>query len=124
MTLAETASIFCETLVVEEGLQRLTGRDRLALLDVELETHASFCKLRHPRDHPGEAHIAAFPSVRQAISEPMLGDQRGPENPPPVASSRKQNHLTAPSLPLPRNSSTRTTGMISHVAQTSCGKVA
>ena len=36
MALAETASIFCETLVVEEGLQRLTGRDRLALLDVNL----------------------------------------------------------------------------------------
>jgi oligoendopeptidase F len=36
MALAETASIFCETLVVEEGLQRLEGRDRLALLDVNL----------------------------------------------------------------------------------------
>ena len=37
MALAETASIFCETLVVEEGLQRLTGNDRLALLDVDLQ---------------------------------------------------------------------------------------
>jgi len=37
MALAETASIFCETLVVEEGLQRLTGSDRLALLDVDLQ---------------------------------------------------------------------------------------
>ncbi|MEO5902046.1 MAG: M3 family oligoendopeptidase [Ilumatobacteraceae bacterium] len=37
MALAETASIFCETLVVEEGLTRLTGRDRLALLDVDLQ---------------------------------------------------------------------------------------
>ena len=37
MALAETASIFCETLVVEEGLQRLTGRDRLALLDTDLQ---------------------------------------------------------------------------------------
>lgn len=36
MALAETASIFCETLVVEEGLQHLVGRDRLALLDVNL----------------------------------------------------------------------------------------
>ncbi len=36
MALAETASIFCETLVVEEGLTHLTGRDRLALLDVNL----------------------------------------------------------------------------------------
>ena len=36
MALAETASIFCETLVVEEGLQHLTGADRLALLDVDL----------------------------------------------------------------------------------------
>jgi pepF/M3 family oligoendopeptidase len=36
MALAETASIFCETLVVEEGLQHLAGRDRLALLDVNL----------------------------------------------------------------------------------------
>jgi oligoendopeptidase F len=37
MALAETASIFCETLVVEEGLGRLEGRDRLALLDVDLQ---------------------------------------------------------------------------------------
>ncbi len=37
MALAETASIFCETLVVEEGLQRLTGAERLALLDIELQ---------------------------------------------------------------------------------------
>ena len=37
MALAETASIFCETLVVEEGLARLQGKDRLALLDVDLQ---------------------------------------------------------------------------------------
>lgn len=37
MALAETASIFCETLVVEEGLGRLEGRDRLSLLDVDLQ---------------------------------------------------------------------------------------
>lgn len=36
MALAETASIFCETLVVEEGLSRLDGAERLALLDVDL----------------------------------------------------------------------------------------
>ena len=36
MALAETASIFCETLVVEAGLGHLTGADRLALLDVDL----------------------------------------------------------------------------------------
>jgi oligoendopeptidase F len=36
MALAETASIFCETLVVEAGLERLEGPDRLALLDVDL----------------------------------------------------------------------------------------
>lgn len=36
MALAETASIFCETLVVEAGLERLEGADRLALLDVDL----------------------------------------------------------------------------------------
>ena len=36
MALAETASIFCETLVVEAGLKRLQGRERLALLDVDL----------------------------------------------------------------------------------------
>ena len=36
MALAETASIFCETLVVEEGLARLSGDERLALLDVNL----------------------------------------------------------------------------------------
>jgi len=36
MALAETASIFCETLVVEEGLSRMENEDRLALLDVDL----------------------------------------------------------------------------------------
>ena len=36
MALAETASIFCETLAVEAGLARLEGGDRLALLDVDL----------------------------------------------------------------------------------------
>ncbi|HWL43233.1 MAG TPA: M3 family oligoendopeptidase [Ilumatobacter sp.] len=36
MALAETASIFCETLAVESGLGRLQGGDRLALLDVDL----------------------------------------------------------------------------------------
>ncbi|MFM9121949.1 MAG: oligoendopeptidase F, partial [Actinomycetota bacterium] len=34
--MAETASIFCETLVVEEGLSRLSGDERLALLDTDL----------------------------------------------------------------------------------------
>ncbi len=37
MALAETASIFCETLVVEAGLEHLQGADRLALLDVDLQ---------------------------------------------------------------------------------------
>jgi oligoendopeptidase F len=37
MALAETASIFCETLVVEEGLSHMEGDDRLALLDVDLQ---------------------------------------------------------------------------------------
>lgn len=37
MALAETASIFCETLVVEAGLTRLSGAERLALLDVDLQ---------------------------------------------------------------------------------------
>ena len=37
MALAETASIFCETLVVEDGLSRLQGDERLALLDVDLQ---------------------------------------------------------------------------------------
>jgi oligoendopeptidase F len=36
MALAETASIFCETLVVESALQRLDGAERLAMLDVDL----------------------------------------------------------------------------------------
>ncbi len=36
MALAETASIFCETLVVEAGLGRMSGAERLALLDVDL----------------------------------------------------------------------------------------
>jgi oligoendopeptidase F len=37
MALAETASIFCETLVVEAGLSHHSGDDRLALLDVDLQ---------------------------------------------------------------------------------------
>jgi pepF/M3 family oligoendopeptidase len=36
MALAETASIFCETLVVENALSRLEGSERLAMLDVDL----------------------------------------------------------------------------------------
>jgi pepF/M3 family oligoendopeptidase len=36
MALAETASIFCETLVIEAGLADLEGEDRLSLLDVDL----------------------------------------------------------------------------------------
>jgi oligoendopeptidase F len=36
MALAETASIFCETLAVEAGLRRLEGMQRLALLDISL----------------------------------------------------------------------------------------
>jgi len=36
MALAETASIFCETLVMEDGLSRMQGDERLALLDVNL----------------------------------------------------------------------------------------
>jgi oligoendopeptidase F len=37
MALAETASIFCETLMVEAGLASAPGNDRLALLDVDLQ---------------------------------------------------------------------------------------
>jgi pepF/M3 family oligoendopeptidase len=36
MALAETASIFCETLVIEAGLAASEGEERLALLDVDL----------------------------------------------------------------------------------------
>ncbi len=36
MSLAETASIFCETLFVHVGLEHAQGDDRLALLDVDL----------------------------------------------------------------------------------------
>jgi oligoendopeptidase F len=36
MALAETASIFCQTLAVEAGLRRLDGLRRLALLEVDL----------------------------------------------------------------------------------------
>ncbi len=37
MALAETASIFCETLMVEAALARATGTERLAALDVDLQ---------------------------------------------------------------------------------------
>jgi pepF/M3 family oligoendopeptidase len=36
MSLAETASIFCETLMVHVGLQQSTGAERLAMLDLDL----------------------------------------------------------------------------------------
>ena len=36
MALAETASIFCETLVAESAFARLDGAERLAMLDVDL----------------------------------------------------------------------------------------
>lgn len=49
MALAETASIFCETLVVEEGLSRLQGNDRLALLDVDLQGAAQVVVDIHSR---------------------------------------------------------------------------
>ena len=49
MALAETASIFCETLVVEEGLSRLQGDDRLALLDVDLQGAAQVVVDIHSR---------------------------------------------------------------------------
>src|SRR5262245_15496440 len=37
MALAETASIFCETLVVAAGLEQADGAERLALLDTDLQ---------------------------------------------------------------------------------------
>ena len=49
MALAETASIFCETLVVEEGLSRLQGNERLALLDVDLQGAAQVVVDIHSR---------------------------------------------------------------------------
>ena len=49
MALAETASIFCETLVVEEGLSRLHGNERLALLDVDLQGAAQVVVDIHSR---------------------------------------------------------------------------
>ncbi|MBJ7504875.1 MAG: M3 family oligoendopeptidase [Ilumatobacteraceae bacterium] len=49
MALAETASIFCETLVVEDGLSRLQGDQRLALLDVDLQGAAQVVVDIHSR---------------------------------------------------------------------------
>lgn len=49
MALAETASIFCETLVVEEGLRRLHGRDLLVQLDVDLKGSAQVVVDIHSR---------------------------------------------------------------------------
>jgi len=37
MALAETASIFCETLMFEEGVRRLKGKPRMVMLDVNLQ---------------------------------------------------------------------------------------
>jgi pepF/M3 family oligoendopeptidase len=39
MSLAETASIFCETLMVHVGLERTSGADRLEMLDLDLCGH-------------------------------------------------------------------------------------
>jgi len=49
MALAETASIFCETLVVEAGLGHLSGQERLALLDVDLQGSAQVVVDIHSR---------------------------------------------------------------------------
>ena len=37
MALAETASIFCETLMFEEGVRRLKGKSRMVMLDTNLQ---------------------------------------------------------------------------------------
>jgi oligoendopeptidase F len=37
MTLAETASIFCETIITRRALQDATGNDRLAILEASLQ---------------------------------------------------------------------------------------
>lgn len=49
MALAETASIFCETLMVESGLQKLSGSERLALLNVDLQGAAQVVVDIHSR---------------------------------------------------------------------------
>lgn len=49
MALAETASIFCETLVVEAGLDTLEGSERLSLLDVDLQNAAQVVVDIHSR---------------------------------------------------------------------------
>ncbi|MET0580171.1 MAG: M3 family oligoendopeptidase, partial [Ilumatobacteraceae bacterium] len=95
MALAETASIFCETLVVEEGLSRLTGAERLALLDVDLQganqvvvdIHSRFlfesevCARRQRRtlgvseldELMGEAQAAAYgDGLDQATAHPYM----------------------------------------------------
>ncbi len=49
MALAETASIFCETLVVEAGLARMSGAERLAQLDVDLRAPTRSSSTSIPR---------------------------------------------------------------------------
>ncbi len=49
MALAETASIFCETLAVEAGLAHLEGIERLALLDIDLAGSAQVIVDIHSR---------------------------------------------------------------------------
>jgi pepF/M3 family oligoendopeptidase len=49
MALAETASIFCETLVVSAGLASATGTERLALLDTDLQGAAQVVVDIHSR---------------------------------------------------------------------------
>jgi oligoendopeptidase F len=51
MALAETASIFCETLVVESALRRLDGAARLAMLDVGLASSTQVVVDIHSRFH-------------------------------------------------------------------------
>ncbi|HUS62015.1 MAG TPA: M3 family oligoendopeptidase [Acidimicrobiales bacterium] len=49
MALAETASIFCETLMIEQGLQTVEGADRLGLLDLDLTASAQVVVDIHAR---------------------------------------------------------------------------
>ena len=81
MPLAETASIFCETLVVEEGLSRLQGDERLALLDPETRELIEATERFHARlkriDASWRERDPEAPSAVAALRERLARVARG-----------------------------------------------
>ncbi len=93
MALAETASIFCETIMVTSGLAAATGDERLVLLDVDLEgacqvvvdIHSRFLFEREVFDRrarttlsPGELCQLMIDAQRETYGDGLQADTEHP----------------------------------------------